>query len=235
MMRGPRIRLARARPPRASERPGGIFMRKLTILGAVTASVLAAGVSVAQIPVDRCQAGTLTCDISGGIGFIIGSQKALNCSFVPALPGPPEFYSGVITKLGIDLGGTTGGVMMWAVYAPTSRAAGFARRHLCRRFRRGDAGSGRRRQPPDRRVEPHRRAAAAVGSGADRGQHRGRRRRHRTAMRAVTRRFAVPKANCFRRCLRQLLCVTYRRRPSIVTVVVTCLGFVKPDLTGVLS
>jgi hypothetical protein len=100
-------------------------MRKLAILGAVTASILAAGASFAQIPAEHVQAGTLTCDISGGIGFIIGSQKALNCSFVPALPGPPEFYSGVITKLGIDLGGTRGGVMTWAVYAPTTRAAGF--------------------------------------------------------------------------------------------------------------
>jgi Protein of unknown function (DUF992) len=61
----------------------------------------------------------------GGIGFIIGSQKALNCSFVPTPPGPPEFYYGVINKLGIDLGGTRGGVMTWAVYAPTARAAGF--------------------------------------------------------------------------------------------------------------
>jgi hypothetical protein len=94
------------------------------ILGAVTGSVLATGASLAQIPVEHVQAGTLTCDISGGIGFIIGSQKALNCSFVPTLPGPPEFYSGVINKLGIDLGGTRGGVMVWAVYAPTTRAAG---------------------------------------------------------------------------------------------------------------
>jgi hypothetical protein len=99
-------------------------MRKLTILGAVTASVVAAGASFAQLP-DRVQAGTLTCDISGGIGFIIGSQKAINCSFVPVVPGPPEFYSGTISRLGIDLGGTRGGVMVWAVYAPTSRAAGF--------------------------------------------------------------------------------------------------------------
>jgi hypothetical protein len=111
-------RFARARPTR------GKIMQKSTILGAVTASILAAGVATAQIP-DRVQAGTLTCDISGGIGFIIGSQKAINCSFVPVVPGPPEFYSGMINKLGIDLGGTRSGVMVWAVYAPTSRAAGF--------------------------------------------------------------------------------------------------------------
>jgi hypothetical protein len=100
-------------------------MRKLTILGVLTGSILAAGVSLAQISAAHVQAGTLTCDISGGIGFIIGSQKALNCSFVPTLPGPPEFYSGVINRLGVDLGGTRGGVMVWAVYAPTTRAAGF--------------------------------------------------------------------------------------------------------------
>jgi hypothetical protein len=99
-------------------------MRKLVILAAVAASLLAAGTAVAQRPVEYVQAGTLTCDISGGVGFIIGSQKALNCAFVPAVPGPPEFYAGVLSKLGIDIGATTGGVMLWAVYAPTSRPAG---------------------------------------------------------------------------------------------------------------
>ena len=100
-------------------------MKKFMMLAAVTASVLAAGTAFAQQrPADRIQAGTLTCDISGGLGFIIGSQKTLNCSFVPAIPGPPEFYAGVLSKLGIALGGTTGGVMVWSVYAPTSRPAG---------------------------------------------------------------------------------------------------------------
>jgi hypothetical protein len=59
-------------------------MCMLTILGAVT--ILSAGASIAQIPSEHVQAGTLTCDISGGIGFIIGSRKALNCSFVPSFP-----------------------------------------------------------------------------------------------------------------------------------------------------
>jgi len=99
-------------------------MRKRVILAAATALVLAVGTAAAQRPVDSVQAGTLTCDISGGVGFIIGSQKALNCSFVPIAPGPPEFYAGVLSKLGIDIGATAGGVMVWAVYAPTSRPAG---------------------------------------------------------------------------------------------------------------
>jgi hypothetical protein len=108
----------------ASECKGVVQMRKRVIMAAVTASVMAAGTAVAQRSAEYVQAGTLTCDISGGIGFIIGSQKGLNCSFVPAVPGPPEFYAGVLSKLGIDIGATSGGVMVWAVYAPTSRPAG---------------------------------------------------------------------------------------------------------------
>src|SRR4029077_2821629 len=47
-----------------------------------------------------------------------------NCSFTPAITGPIEFYAGTLTKVGVDLGITTGGVMVWTVYAPPSRFAG---------------------------------------------------------------------------------------------------------------
>ena len=70
---------------------------------------------------ERVQVGTLECDISAGLGFIIGSQKRLSCLFVPAQPGPQEVYEGVINKFGLDLGATAGGKMVWAVYAPTDR------------------------------------------------------------------------------------------------------------------
>jgi hypothetical protein len=73
---------------------------------------------------DRVQAGTLGCDISAGIGLILGSQRTLNCTFTPATPGPVEYYTGTISKFGIDVGTTTGGTMTWLVYAPTSRPLG---------------------------------------------------------------------------------------------------------------
>jgi hypothetical protein len=60
---------------------GHMCMREFAILGAMIGSILAAGASFAQIPTEHVQAGRLTCDISGGIGFIIGSQKALNPRF----------------------------------------------------------------------------------------------------------------------------------------------------------
>jgi hypothetical protein len=86
------------------------------------AVVLTLGTSAAAQ--DRVQAGTLGCDISGGIGLILGSQRTVNCTFMPSAPGPVEHYTGTISKFGLDVGATTGGVMTWLVYAPTSRPLG---------------------------------------------------------------------------------------------------------------
>jgi Protein of unknown function (DUF992) len=73
---------------------------------------------------DRVQAGTLVCDVSGGIGMIIGSHKEVQCLFNPNQPGPTEAYFGGISKFGLDIGATSAGQMVWAVFAPTSRAFG---------------------------------------------------------------------------------------------------------------
>ena len=73
---------------------------------------------------DRVQAGTLVCNTSKELGVIVGSQEALNCIFTPSVPGPIQAYSGTITKLGLNLGATTRGVIVWLVYAPTSLRTG---------------------------------------------------------------------------------------------------------------
>jgi hypothetical protein len=67
----------------------------------------------------RVKAGLLTCDVSGGFGFIIGSSKSVFCNFSPDLPGPPEAYVGSISKFGLDIGATAAGVMVWAVFTGT--------------------------------------------------------------------------------------------------------------------
>lgn len=84
-------------------------------------AIRAAALALATLSVDpaaaqRVRAGVLTCDISAGIGFIIGSQKSLACTFAPEPPGPPQVYSGSISKFGLDIGATGGGVMVWAVF-----------------------------------------------------------------------------------------------------------------------
>jgi hypothetical protein len=79
-------------------------------------------------PVDaqprRIQVGALTCSMSASIGFIIGSQKNVNCVFRGQPGEPEEAYTGTMTTIGLDIGITTGGVIVWTVFADTNRYAG---------------------------------------------------------------------------------------------------------------
>ncbi|HTM73236.1 MAG TPA: DUF992 domain-containing protein [Pseudolabrys sp.] len=96
-------------------------------LNAVAVLAIAAAVALpipASAQANRTKVGTLSCDISGGIGLIITSKKDLTCMFTPSQPGPREVYVGSITKFGLDLGATAGGEMVWAVYAPSTRKFG---------------------------------------------------------------------------------------------------------------
>ena len=65
------------------------------------------------------QVGTLNCNVEGGWGYIIGSKKDLRCTFSPAEGTGVEHYKGSITKIGADIGYTSGGVILWAVFAPS--------------------------------------------------------------------------------------------------------------------
>jgi Protein of unknown function (DUF992) len=66
--------------------------------------------------------GTLSCNVAGGWGFIFGSSKALHCIFSHT-GGAAERYTGTISKFGVDIGYTRGGVLVWAVLAPTTNLA----------------------------------------------------------------------------------------------------------------
>jgi hypothetical protein len=88
---------------------------------------LVLGLAVAQptAPAPRVKAGLLTCDVSGGIGLIVTSRREVACVFRPEAAGRQEDYGGTITKYGLDLGLTGGGVMMWAVFTDTVAGPGF--------------------------------------------------------------------------------------------------------------
>src|SRR3954451_1584072 len=100
------------------------MVRGWKVLGAAVLGLAAmAGVKQAQRPVWE-QSGTLNCDVSAGIGLIIGSRREVNCLFTPSYPAPPEQYVGAITKVGLDLGVTGGGQLVWAVHMSTTRRRG---------------------------------------------------------------------------------------------------------------
>jgi len=98
--------------------------RPLTVFAAAAFVGALASSAPALAQAERVKSGTLTCDISGGIGLIITSHKDVTCMFTPSQPGPREVYVGGINKFGLDLGATAGGEMVWAVYAPTTRRFG---------------------------------------------------------------------------------------------------------------
>ena len=61
------------------------------------------------------RSGVLSCTMSPTIGLIVGSRQTLACQFKPDGGGAGEPYSGVIRRIGLDLGVTAGGGMAWAV------------------------------------------------------------------------------------------------------------------------
>jgi Protein of unknown function (DUF992) len=72
----------------------------------------------------KVKAGLLTCDVSAGIGYIIGSHKDISCVFNPEGAGRREDYDGSISKFGLDLGITGPGMMVWAVFTDTVAGQG---------------------------------------------------------------------------------------------------------------
>jgi hypothetical protein len=88
----------------------------LTIGAALLAagSMLAAPAQAAGVKV-----GVLTCNVDSGWGYILGSSKDIRCNYVPNR-GFGEHYEGSISKVGVDIGYTRGGVLIWDVIAPAS-------------------------------------------------------------------------------------------------------------------
>ena len=83
--------------------------------------LLAAG-SLLTVPAQAAgvKIGVLTCSVAPGWGLVLGSSKDLTCSYVPNGAIAGENYSGSITKIGVDIGYTGGGTVVWGVFAPSS-------------------------------------------------------------------------------------------------------------------
>ena len=100
------------------------MLKKLAV--AISAASLAAGALALESPAQAqgggVKAGTLTCNVAGGFGFIFGSSKAVNCTFAP-VSGVPQNYVGSIDKFGVDIGFTRGGVLIWTVLGATTSPA----------------------------------------------------------------------------------------------------------------
>src|SRR3954453_21255318 len=95
------------------ETVSGMVIRRSAALGAALVGAFALGAAEAQA--QGTQVGNLSCQVSGGIGLIVTSQKELACTFKNTR-GELEVYTGVIRRFGLDVGATTGGQLAWAVF-----------------------------------------------------------------------------------------------------------------------
>ena len=89
------------------------------LMGAAIAATGLVMAGAADAAPHGVKVGELTCNVSSGWGFVFGSSKDLHCTFRPS-DHPREHYTGSISKFGVDIGYTEGGILVWGVFAPSS-------------------------------------------------------------------------------------------------------------------
>ncbi len=89
-----------------------------TTLCAATVALTAPAFARAQ----PTRVGGLTCHSAPRVGLVVGSMQRLQCVFTPNASQPQQHcnYSGTIGRVGLDVGITGGGRLLWAVFAPSS-------------------------------------------------------------------------------------------------------------------
>ncbi|MGQ3674537.1 DUF992 domain-containing protein [Xanthobacter sp. TB0139] len=77
----------------------------------------------AAAPQASVEVGVLVCNVEPSVGLVIGSVRNLTCELRSSAVQPYGVmgnYKGTISRLGVDIGMTTGGTLAWSVFAPTS-------------------------------------------------------------------------------------------------------------------
>ena len=95
------------------------MMKVLIGTALIAAAAVLAHVSPASAQ-NSTKVGVLSCKMGPSIGLIVGSRQRMACQFTPENGARPERYAATMTRVGLDLGITAGGVLAWAVFAPTS-------------------------------------------------------------------------------------------------------------------
>jgi Protein of unknown function (DUF992) len=88
-----------------------------TIVCACSFVLLASATAEARQPF---RVGTLTCDTGPRVGLVLGSRQDMQCVFL-ASDGQRYTYTGLLRRLGLDIGVTRGGTLLWRVFARNSQ------------------------------------------------------------------------------------------------------------------
>ena len=101
----------------------GMFKKVGLAIGAIGLAIGLAGQGTPAQAQSGVRVGTLNCNVASGWGFVFGSSRALRCVFSQGPVVLPSATPGSISKFGVDIGYTQGGVLVWAVLAPTTNLA----------------------------------------------------------------------------------------------------------------
>lgn len=92
-------------------------------LATAIAALTLATVSAKAEDSNRTTLGILECTIEGGLGLLIGSSKAAECTFTHQ-DDSVEQYTGELSKLGIDIGVSGESFLKWVVFTPLGNQIG---------------------------------------------------------------------------------------------------------------
>ena len=103
--------------------------------------IAAAALAVSAIPASaqsRVEIGLLRCNIAPSVGYVVASRRDMRCTFIPNNGSRPHSYTATAGRVGLDLGVTQQGALVWGVFAPTHR---INRKDLVGTYVGGSAGA----------------------------------------------------------------------------------------------
>lgn len=100
-----------------------MFRTAFAAAGIAAAALAIALTAPAAAQQARIQVGSLNCSLSASVGLVVGSQRNVACIFHTDNV-PDETYQGTLSRVGLDIGATSGGKIVWAVFAGTNRFMG---------------------------------------------------------------------------------------------------------------
>lgn len=102
-------------------------------------AVAAAAFAASAVPASAdVEVGVLRCHIAPSVGYVVASQRDLDCLYSSNVTGRDHHYLGSAGRVGLDFGVTNEGYLIWNVYAPTT---GVARKDLVGTYAGVSAGA----------------------------------------------------------------------------------------------
>lgn len=89
----------------------------------IAAALVATGLMLTPAQADGVRLGTLTCNIEGGAGMLIGSVRQGKCVFLET-NGNKTVYDAEFSRLGVDVGVSGNKTIVWAVFGVDGRSNG---------------------------------------------------------------------------------------------------------------